>query len=261
MEKIIAYYRVSTAKQKRSGLGLEAQKDMIKTFAEANECEILGEFEEVETGRGSDALERRPLLAEAMKLAIEYDCYIAVARLDRLSRSVHFISWLMEKHFKFVVCEYGFQADPFVLHIFASVAEQERKLISERTIAGLKAAKARGKKLGAPKDILKDAQKKGNLTMMQVADEFADNMFPIIKALLEQHNNLSAVADELNNSKTPTSRNRTWQARQVAAIYKRVTGKAYRVPLKKKKKKKKVYRIRLLSKNKSNVKKQVEFSK
>lgn len=214
-----------------SRLGLEAQHYAIQQFAKRQDCEIVREYEEYESGKGSDALERRPQLAAAMKYANENECYIAVSRLDRLSRDVHFISGLMAKRSKFVVCEYGFQADPFMLHIFASVAEQERKVISERTKAGLKIAKAKGKKLGAKKEVLKRAQKNGNKTMMLIANDFAKKTFPLIDALLDKHNSFSATARELNKSGVPTARNGKWQARQVAEIYKRISGTGYRIKL------------------------------
>ena len=108
-------------------------------------------FVEVETGKGSDALERRPQLAAALAEARRKRCSIGVAKLDRLSRDVHFISGLMAHRVPFVVAELGADVDPFILHLFAALAEKERAMISTRTKAALKAAKARGVKLGGPK--------------------------------------------------------------------------------------------------------------
>ena len=105
-------------------------------------------FTEVETGKGSDALERRPRLAEALQAAKSLKAPVIVSKLDRLSRDVHFISGLMAQRVEFVVTELGKQADPFVLHLFAALAEKERQLISSRTKAGLAAAKQRKIKLG-----------------------------------------------------------------------------------------------------------------
>src|SRR3954451_16246657 len=147
----VAYYRVSTKKQGRSGLGLEAQREAVLRFAAQEGLEIVGEFTEVETGKGSDALEQRPYLAAAMEQARRINAPVITAKLDRLSRDVHFISGLMKHRVRFVVTELGADADPFMLHLYAALAEKERSMISERTRAALAAAKARGVKLGSPK--------------------------------------------------------------------------------------------------------------
>ena len=112
---------------------------------------MLGEFVEVETGKGADALDRRPQLRAALAAAKRHRCHVAVAKLDRLSRDVHFISGLMVHKVPFVVAELGADIDPFVLHLFAALAEKERSLISTRTRQALAAAKARGVTLGSPK--------------------------------------------------------------------------------------------------------------
>jgi len=148
MQHAIAYYRVSTARQGRSGLGIEAQRAAVHRFAEAEGFEILAEFTEVETGKGSDALERRPQLRAALKAAKKAKCHVAVAKLDRLSRDVAFIANLMVQRVPFLVTALGRNVDPFTLHIYAALAEQERRMISQRTKAGLQAAKERGVVLG-----------------------------------------------------------------------------------------------------------------
>ena len=150
MSPLIAYYRVSTQKQGRSGLGLEGQRAAVQTFAKAEDFEIVAEFTEVETGKGSDALDRRPQLRAALKAAKKAKCEVAVAKLDRLSRDVAFIAGLMSQRVPFIVCALGRNVDPFTLHIYAALAEQERRMISQRTSAGLQAAKQRGVKLGNP---------------------------------------------------------------------------------------------------------------
>ena len=147
---IISYIRVSTARQGRSGLGLEAQREAIARFAEAEGFELAGEFVEVETGKGADALDRRPQLAAALAEAKHRKCAVAVAKLDRLSRDVHFISGLMAERVQFVVTELGADVDPFLLHLYAALAEKERRLISQRTKDALAAKKAQGKRLGNP---------------------------------------------------------------------------------------------------------------
>ena len=147
-QKIIAYYRVSTQKQGKSGLGLEAQRHAITRFAQAEGLRIIGEYAEIETGKGADALNRRPQLAGALQAARKAKASICVAKLDRLSRDVCFISTLMSKKVPFITCELGLDCDPFLMHLYASLAEKERRLISERTRNALKAAKERGVQLG-----------------------------------------------------------------------------------------------------------------
>jgi DNA invertase Pin-like site-specific DNA recombinase len=148
----IAYYRVSTQRQGRSGLGLEAQRTAVARFAEAEGLTIVGEFTEVETGKGSDALDRSPQLSAALAAARQQKCPVVVAKLDRLSRDVAFIAGLMASRVPFIVAELGADADPFMLHalLYAAVAEKERRLISERTRAALSSRKATGAKLGNP---------------------------------------------------------------------------------------------------------------
>ena len=148
MKTAIAYVRVSTAQQGRSGLGIEAQHAALARFAEAEGYELVETFEEVETGKGSDALDRRPQLSAALKLARQHQAPIIVAKLDRLSRDVHFISGLMTHRTPFIVAELGADADPFMLHLYAALAEKERRLISQRTRDALAAKKAQGVKLG-----------------------------------------------------------------------------------------------------------------
>ena len=144
MERAIAYYRVSTKRQQRSGLGLEAQRAAVQRFAQAEGMNIIAEYVEVETGKGADALDRRPQLAAALLAAKKAKCSVLVSKLDRLSRDVAFISGLMAQRVPFIVAELGRDADPFMLHLYAALAEKERRLISERTKAALAARKVNG---------------------------------------------------------------------------------------------------------------------
>ena len=123
----------------------------LRQFAKAEGLELVREFVEVETGKRSDALDRRPQLKAALAAAKRLKCNVAVAKLDRLSRDVHFISGLMSHRVPFVVAELGADVDPFILHLFAALAEKERSLISTRTRQALSAAKARGVTLGNPR--------------------------------------------------------------------------------------------------------------
>src|SRR5471030_927481 len=119
---LVGYHRVSTSRQGRSGLGLEAQREAIKRFAEAEGYEIVAQMVEVETGKGADALDRRPQLAAALSQARKAKASVVVAKLDRLSRDVHFISGLMAQHVAFIVAELGADCDPFMIHIYAALA-------------------------------------------------------------------------------------------------------------------------------------------
>src|SRR5450432_1998805 len=148
MRPIVTYVRVSTARQGKSGLGLEAQQAALARFAEAEGYNLIQTFEEIETGKGADALDRRPQLTAALKLARRQKAPIIVAKLDRLSRDVHFISGLMTHKTPFIVAELGADADPFMLHLYAALAEKERAMISRRTKDALAAKKAQGVALG-----------------------------------------------------------------------------------------------------------------
>ena len=150
MLPLVAYYRVSTQKQGRSGFGLEAQRAAVAAFAKAEAFEIAAEYTEIETAKGADALSRRPQLAAALKHAKRLKVSVCVAKLDRLSRDVGFVPSLMSQRVPFIVTALGKETDPFTLHIYAALAEQERRMISQRTAAGLAEAKARGVKLGNP---------------------------------------------------------------------------------------------------------------
>ena len=142
--KLVPYYRVSTAKQARSGLGLEGQDATVQRFAEAHGATILKSYVEVETGKRSD----RPELAKAVAHARRSKATLVIAKLDRLARNVHFLSGLMEAGVKFLACDQP-SANELTIHILAAVAQDEAKRISERTKAALEAYKARGGKLGA----------------------------------------------------------------------------------------------------------------
>ncbi|HEV2178368.1 MAG TPA: recombinase family protein [Stellaceae bacterium] len=152
MTRAVAYLRVSSREQGRSGLGLEAQRAAIEAFCAADgELTISEWFTEVESGkRVSDTLSRRPQLAAALARAKELNGPVIVAKLDRLSRDVHFVSGLMVHGIEFIACDLGRQSDPFMLHLFAALAEKERALISQRTTAALAALKRRGARLGSP---------------------------------------------------------------------------------------------------------------
>jgi DNA invertase Pin-like site-specific DNA recombinase len=216
----IAYIRVSTAKQGKSGLGLEAQRSSLRRFADVESFKIGAEFIEVETGKGADALDRRPKLAAAIAAARKNGCPILVAKLDRLSRNVHFISGLMEHRVPFIVTELGSDVDPFMLHIYAALAEKERKLISERTRAALQACKARGQVLGNPK--LGKARPKAVAALKLNADQFAQSVGPIIAEIVRAGvTSERQIAKALNARGVATARGGIWTGVQVNAIRER----------------------------------------
>jgi DNA invertase Pin-like site-specific DNA recombinase len=219
-KQIVAYVRVSTAQQGRSGLGLEAQRAALDRFAETEGFQIVAEHVEVESGKGADALERRPQLAAALAAARKRKCPVTVAKLDRLSRDVHFISGLMTHKVPFIVAELGADVDPFVLHLFAALPQKERALISQRTREALKAAKARGVVLGNPR--LAATLAKAVASNKAEADRFAANVRPVIEQIRAAGaTSLRAIARALEARGVPTARGGTWTAVQVTEILRR----------------------------------------
>lgn len=207
----VAYYRVSTAKQGRSGLGLEAQREAVERFAQTQGATIVAEHTEVETGKGHDALAKRPKLASALAEARVQGCPVIVAKLDRLGRDVAFVSRLMAERVPFVVAELGADVDPFMLHIYAAVAEQERALISQRTKAALQAAKARGVRLGGYRghSITPEAGKAGTLARTAKAKARATDLAPVLADMQERGLSLNAMAREMTARSIPTARGGT----------------------------------------------------
>jgi DNA invertase Pin-like site-specific DNA recombinase len=219
--RLIAYLRVSTATQGRSGLGLDAQRAAIARFAEAEGLTILAEHVEVETGKGCDALDRRPVLRDALAVARKAKATIVVAKLDRLSRDVAFISNLMAHKVPFIVAELGADCDPFMLHIYAALAEKERALISERTRAALARAKAAGTRLGNRTN-LPAARAKGQESIQTTANTFAENVLPVIQQIQASGaTTLGAIADALNARGVRTARGGVWYATTVSNILRR----------------------------------------
>jgi len=222
----IAYYRVSTQRQGRSGLGIEAQRARVEHFATAEGFRLIGELIDIETGKGSDALDRRPHLAQALAEARRARCPVIVAELDRLSRDVAFISGLMASHVPFIVAELGADADPFMLHLYAALAEKERLLISERTKAALAARKAQGAQLGNCRSPA-TAAAKGRAAGLVQADRFASEIIPIIRTIQRAGiTSLRGIAVALDARGVRTARGGRWQVSNVRNIIQR----AQRVP-------------------------------
>jgi DNA invertase Pin-like site-specific DNA recombinase len=221
MKAGIAYIRVSTQGQGRSGLGMEAQREAIERFADSEGFEIAEWFEEIETGKGADALDRRPVLSRALATARKLKAPVLVSKLDRLSRDVAFVAGLMAQRVPFIVTELGPDADPFMLHIYVALAQKERALISARTRAALQAKKSAGAQLGNRTN-LADARKLGAAANARAADEFAANVLPILQSLrANQVTSLRGLAEALNARGVRTARGGTWTAVQVGRILER----------------------------------------
>jgi DNA invertase Pin-like site-specific DNA recombinase len=218
MESAIAYLRVSTQRQQRSGLGIEAQRSAIARFAEAEGFTIIAEYVEAETGKGADALDRRPQLAAALGAAKAAKCSVVVSKLDRLSRDVAFVAGLMAQRVPFIVAELGRDADPFMLHLYAALAEKERRLISQRTKSALVAKKASGAMLGNPKNILRAGQL-GRRAQQTEAFRFATNVLPVIRSILSHGPvGMVSIAAQLNERGIRTARGGNWHVSSVANV-------------------------------------------
>lgn len=219
MKKYIAYYRVSTADQGRSGLGLEAQQETVKRYIEKMGGELLEEFTEIESGTKND----RPQLHRALNLARRRGSILIIAKLDRLSRNHLFISQLMESKVEFVACDIP-EANTFTIHIFSALAQQERELISTRTKQALQAKKAQGVTLGTPRNLTDSAQAKGrrmgNEAKRRKAEEFAKLMLPVIQGYQEAGLSLRAIAERLNTTGELTASGKTgmWTATAVKNV-------------------------------------------
>ena len=221
MKPIVAYLRVSTAQQGKSGLGIEAQREAIARFVEAQGLTLTGEFVEVETGKGADALDRRPQLDAALKQAKRLGCPVIVAKLDRLSRDVAFISGLLEQQVPFVVAELSAYVDPFMVHIYAALVEKERRLLSERTWAALAQKKARGAHLGNRIN-LAVAQAKAVAGIRAAAEAFASTTLPIIRQIEASGvSSYHGIAEELNAREVRTARGGEWHAATVRNMMRR----------------------------------------
>jgi DNA invertase Pin-like site-specific DNA recombinase len=210
----VAYYRVSTDRQGRSGLGLEAQREAAARFLAGHPgAALLGEFTEVESGSRAD----RPQLAAALALARRRRrrATLVIAKLDRLARSVAFIAGLMEGGAPFVACDNP-HATPLTIHILAAVAQHEREAISARTKAALAVVKARGTRLGNPNAA--PARVLAAVANRAAAARRAEAVRPLAERLAGQGLSLRAVARELEERRIPTARGGRWYAATVRAL-------------------------------------------
>src|SRR6516225_371319 len=215
--KFIAYFRVSTDRQGKSGLGLEAQREAVMSYLNGGRWSLVDEFTEVESGKHSD----RPELAKALAACKKRKAKLVIAKLDRLSRNLAFIATLMDSGVEFVAVDNP-HANKLTIHILAAVAEHERESISERTKAALAAAKARGKRLGTPDP--KGAVKRMHAALKAKTTGFAANVQPIIREIQAAgHTSHNAIAGQLNARKVATSRGGRWTHVQVGQILDRAS--------------------------------------
>lgn len=217
MNTYIAYYRVSTQKQGNSGLGLEAQKTMVKHYLKDSDI-LLAEFEEVESGKNDN----RPQLQKAIEKCKNEGAVLLIAKLDRLSRNAGFIFLLKDSQVNFKCCDMP-EANLLTIGIMAVLAQEERELISKRTIAALEELRNKGKKLGSPQNLTREAQKQGAEAMRQKALNNENNRkaTALIVSLRETGKSYAKIAQQLNDNGFKTSRGYTFSASQVMVLYDR----------------------------------------
>lgn len=204
----VSYYRVSTARQGASGLGLDAQRAAVMAYTRGSE--IVAEFTEVESGKRAD----RPQLAAAIAYAKRHKAILVIAKLDRLARDVHVISGLMKSGVEFVATDLP-MANKLTIHIMAAMAEHEAEMISERTKKALAAAKVRGTKLGGTRHDLANAR---NVQTEQAQARRA-NVLPIVEQIRAAGvTTLAGIAGALNARGVKTPRGGEWSATQVSRI-------------------------------------------
>jgi DNA invertase Pin-like site-specific DNA recombinase len=212
-DRYIAYYRVSTAQQGQSGLGLDAQREQVRAFLSVRGWPPFAEYVEVESGKKND----RPELQKALNHCRLAGATLCIAKLDRLGRNVHFISGLMESGVDFVAADAP-DKDRFMLHVRAAFAEEEARKISERTKAALAAAKAKGTRLGNPNGWGGRVYGDGAQAVRQQADGRAKALLPIIRRMREAGDSFQTVAAKLAEQGIQTARGGQWSATQVMRI-------------------------------------------
>ncbi len=213
METFIGYYRVSTQRQGQSGLGLDSQKNAVLSFL--NSRVIQAEFTDIESGKNDN----RPELLKAIELSKQTNSTLLIAKLDRLSRNMTFISTLMDAKVKFICVDMP-EASELTIHIFAALAQWERKRISERTTDALRQLKKRGIKLGTPENFTYKTRKLGPVKLKEKAITNPNNQKAkkLIGLLNKEGKTLRAIAAELNESGFKTSRNGIFRPEQVRRL-------------------------------------------
>lgn len=216
--RFVAYYRVSTQKQGQSGLGLEAQEQSVTSYLDGGSWELVGKFVEIETGKGANALEKRPKLRAALETCRKQGATLIIAKLDRLARNVHFVSGLLETGCDFVAADMP-QANKVMIQMHAVMSEWERDQISTRTKAALAAAKARGVKLGiAGKNNLKQNIEERK----HAADSFATTLSGLIKSFQVCGHSQRAIVKQLNQVGIRTANGGEWSLVQLQRVMARL---------------------------------------
>lgn len=214
--KFVSYIRVNTARQGASGLGLEAQQEAVRRFLSGGKWELVAEFQEVETGKGSDALAKRPQLKAALDACRQHGATLIIAKLDRLARNVHFVSGLMESKVKFVACDMP-EANELTIHIMAAFAEHEAKRISQRTKDALTVAKSRGVVLGKAGA----ANLRPNIEARQkAAGDFAESHRSLFSNMKQRGLSQRQMVAELNSFRLTAPKGGLWQLGQVQRVLK-----------------------------------------
>lgn len=219
MSNFIAIMRVSTTTQGDSGLGIAAQKADIARWAEQHNHTIITYMEEIASG--SLPLSERPVMSMALQMARKMKCKVVVSKVDRCSRQSDIVTLLMEKKKLVVSVALGEQPDEFIQHIYGGLASKERKMIGERTKAGLAAAKARGVVLGNRTN-LSEAQAAGRDVVRAKADQFALSMKDILKEQISLGKNFVEIASHLNKYGVKTSRGGDWHVSTVSNLVARL---------------------------------------
>jgi DNA invertase Pin-like site-specific DNA recombinase len=213
--KFVAYFRVSTDRQGKSGLGLDAQRKSVHDYLDGGRWKLIAEFTEIESGKHND----RPELEKALAACKRQKAKLVIAKLDRLSRNLAFIATLMDSGVEFIAVDNP-HANKLTIHILAAVAQHEREIISARTSAALQAAKARGKRLGNPK--LSEARRHAVLARKEKADRYSANVLPVIREIQRSGvQSLRGVARALAARGIRTARGGAWTPVQVSAILQR----------------------------------------
>lgn len=220
MEKYVAYYRVSTQRQGKSGLGLEAQEAAVMDYLGDKADNLVASFTEVESGKIAD----RPKLSEALAACRLHQARLIIAKLDRLSRDAHFLLGLKKSGVSFVAADMP-EANEMVVGIMAVVAENERQMISQRTKAALRAAKERGVTLGKPENFSNEGRAKGRvnslITRQSQANQRKADIMPVIQQAQEAGcHSLCAIADFLNSQGIPTAQGKRWSHKQISRLMK-----------------------------------------
>ena len=219
--KYVAYYRVSSKQQGQSGLGLEAQQTEVLAYIRRNGNKIIAEYTEVESGRKSD----RPQLQLAIETAKEHNATLVVAKLDRLTRNVHFLTTLMESKVRFVCCDMP-DATNLTIHIFAAIAEWELGRISTRTKEGLQAKRIREPDWQPGTDNFTDegrAKSKTKIRDNANTSQANRHAFHFISPRRVDGMSYAKIAQELNAEGYRTRGNKPFHAQQVMNIWKRFT--------------------------------------